>query len=347
MSPSSSATEALRGAAALAEGRARAYALLAELCARGVQPGTREAARASPLVAAALASYPDEQPDLVAADHHHAFGWAVLGYEGVYLDREGTLGGPSAERIRAAYAARGFVPDPAGEEPEHLVTELRALAFLCGAEADAHQDGLAQVAARMRGLARQLLDEHLLRWLPLWAGAVRRLELAFPTALADQLEDLVLPHRESLGAPWPEAFSLPSASLDLDDAETGLGEIAATLATPASSGLCLSREDLTRLGRGARVPRGFGDRGLILEQLLRTAARYEALPAVIDGLDAFAARWEDELCPTGRYRDRTWLAPLLLPWRDRVAGTRRLLARLRAAAVAGALVPREDGGSER
>ncbi len=305
-----------------AHARSGAYLLLAELLAEGPRGELLEAAVASPLLAPVLRCDPDE----LAADHHHVFGFCVAPLEGLFLDPEGNAGGLQAERVHETFAAIGYRPDPTKEEPEHLATELRALALLCGAEADAVEDGHCGVAATMRALQRQLLDGHLLRWLPLFVASVRRVERPFPSALAAQIEALVRHHRDALGRADTPTWSLGDP-LDLDDPNVGLREIAAYLTTPARAGILLSRHDIARIGRAFRLPRGFGGRARMMQQLLTAAARFDALGDVaaalgeiVEANDAAIAAW----------------GPVVAPWHAQARETLTVVSRLgRAALVEG------------
>lgn len=311
-----------------AQARGLAYGLLADLLARGLTADNGEAARTSAPLRAALRTYPAGDLDAVAVEHQHAFGWAAPPFEGAYLDPERIIGGAATDALWATFSAAGFRPDVRSEDVEHLSTALRCLAFLSGAESDALEDEHAGAVERVRALSRALLDEHLLRWVPIFAQAVRRLERAFPTALVEQIESLLLLHRAALGG-RPRSFSLPAAPPLLEDEGTGLREIGEHLATPATSGVMLSREDVARLGRGARVPRGFGDRTQLLVNLLRSAARFEALEPLLDALDDEIAA-QIEALEGPRYAD---VAPLTAPWRERADATRRLLREVRRAAT--------------
>lgn len=319
-------------AADAAHARGLAYGLLADLLARGLTPSTREAALTSAPLAAALATYPADDLDSVAVEHEHAFGWAVPPFEGAFLDPTRIIGGRATDALWALFSDAGFRPDVRSEDVEHLATALRCLAYLSGAESDALEDGHTGAVERVCELSRRLLDEHVLRWVPAFANAVRRLERAFPSALVEQIEGLLLLHREQLGGA-PRRFSLPDAPALLDDASTGLREIGERLATPALCGVLLSREDIGRLARGAHVPRGFGDRTQLLVNLLRSAARFEALEALLDALDAEIGG-QVEALGAPRYAD---VATLTAPWRARAAETRALLAEVRDAARRGAL----------
>jgi TorA maturation chaperone TorD len=346
MRPEAKATEAAElSDDQLAQARCLAYGLLADLVARGVDPSTRDAAQTSAPLADAIASYASARPerlsdadllDLLAVDHQHAFGWSVPPFEGAFLDPARSIGGEATDALWAIFTAAGFVPDVSREDVEHLATSLRCLAFLSGAEADAIEDGHTGAILRVRELSRRLLDEHLLCWVPTFVNAVERTGLAFPRALAAQIESLLVTHRAALGAP-ARRHELLAPAIDLDDPETGLREIGEHLATPARCGVFLSRDDVTRIGRGLKVPRGFGDRTQLLVNLLRSAASYDALDALLSALEEEMAREDDALAS-----EHGIMAELVRPWRERTRETAALLRRVRADAARFVAEPTED-----
>ncbi len=310
-----------------ARGRARAYALLAHLVARGPSEATLTATRASEHLAEGLDAY--ASLDEAAADHQHVFGMSVPPFEGVFLDPEGVVGGVLADRLHDTYRAIGFAPDPTTEEAEHLSTELRALAHLASAESDALEDGRRDLAEHLRLLSVRMLDGHLLRWLPTLTAAVRDTERAWPCALVDQIEDLVLMHREALGAPMLdlEPFTLAPLPPLLDADDTGLADVARVFTLPALSGTFLSRDDIARIGRGHRIPRGFGERRVLLENLFRSAAALDAFGDVIADLGALLRDREAALAAP-----RLAALPHLAALGTRIAETAALLTRLQTEA---------------
>jgi putative dimethyl sulfoxide reductase chaperone len=89
-------------------------------------------------------------------------------YESLW--REGCLLGTSTRAVAAAYVETGF-EDPGLCGPcDHLASELRFLASLCHAEAQAQ--GTDQVAEALWARQRQaeLLERHLLAWVPEYCG---------------------------------------------------------------------------------------------------------------------------------------------------------------------------------
>ncbi len=308
----------------LARARSLGYGLLADLLARGVTPEPRAAAGASPPLARAIDGRDEED---LAVELERAFGWAAPPFEGAYLTADATIGGPPTDALWALFSSAGYRPDLRRADAEHLATTLKALAFLSGAEADGLRDAHAGAILRTRALARRLLDEHALRWVPVWAAGVQRVGLAFPTALATAIEELLLSHRSAILEPAP-GFELAPLALDPEDEETDLRAVATALVTPARSGLVLTRADLERLGRETSVPRGFGERAQVATNLLRSAARFEVfdrvLESLIDELEAQRAELDDP-----RYAG---VRTLVEPWRRRAAEMQVVLRAMRDAA---------------
>jgi hypothetical protein len=293
--------------------RARAAALRMLAAAFDAAPAGEELALLSE-----LCRIPPGTDEDVAEEHCAVFDRDVVPLAGLFLDPEGRGGGPLAGHLEEQFRALG-VPTP--PTPESLAAQMRGLAWLCDAEGEARDDGREDEIRRMRALQRTWLDGVLLPWLPAFAAAVARTERSWATALATEARDLALHLREELG-PLVEP-SLPSAPAapDLDDATTDLSAIAAWLGTPAASGLFLGRHVLERLGRGTDVPRGFGGRQLMLGNLLRASGRFDALPAVLEGLHGEVDAWRRELPQGG----------VGAPWRRRLDATAGLLERLRVA----------------
>ncbi|MEZ4337711.1 MAG: molecular chaperone TorD family protein [Sandaracinaceae bacterium] len=307
----------------LARARCLGYGLLADLLARGVTDETRAAASASPHLAGAIEGRDDEA---LAVELERATGWAAPPFEGAYLAADATIGGASTDALWSLFSSAGYRPDLRRADAEHLATTLRCLAFLSGAEADAVRDAHGGAIERTRALSRRLLDEHALRWVPVWAAGVRRVGLAFPAALATAVEDLLLAHRSTLPDAVP-GFALPPLELDPADPETDLRAVATALVTPARSGLVVTRADLERLGRGVSVPRGFGERAQVTLNLLRSAARFEVFETLLEHLvgelEAQRAGLEDP-----RYAQ---IRSLVEPWRRRAAEMQGVLRAMRAA----------------
>jgi len=307
---------------------------LGDLVAGPLTEALIDSARQSPLLGEAIGVAPSL--DELAAEHHRAFEWSAFPHQGVYLDPDGWADGGSSIALRRLFTEIGFAARqdlPA----DHLTNLLGALAL-----------SLQDEAGGDHRLEQQLLDRHLLRWLPAFVAAVRRLRLAFPAALASQLEDLALYHREILAAqvPVPDFKLDPIPSL-LDDPETSLADIASYLLAPVRSGLFLSREDILFVVRGSGCFCGFGDRQTMLLNALRTAVQHERLSALCEALSSLHHGWERRL--VGRVAAGL-PDELARPWIERSTDSRALLQVLGAAgrsfSVSTASEPHRGGVTE-
>ena len=271
--------------------------------------------------------------DEIAADYQHLFGFNVFPFASVFLDPSGMLDGPVTDYVRRQFQRAGCPIPLTGEAPDHLGQEFTLLSFLTRAEAGARIDGLPAEAERIRRLERRFMDEHLMGWLIPFTQAVRSEGFPFFTVLADLTLDLVLDHRSDLGEGrrhGAQPFTLPAPPPLLDEPRTGLKDIAAYLTTTPWAGLFLSRDAITRLGRHAGVPRGFGDRTQMLANLFRAAAEYDRLDVVLEEMTALTAAWRAHyvaLCA----RSTPGLSDVVDVWTDRLATTDRLFDRIREA----------------
>jgi TorA maturation chaperone TorD len=302
--------------------RAGAWLLLGDLLLRGPVDELAEPASASPILEAGWQGSEDER----LAQHEHAFGQQAWPHEGVYLGAS-CQAGEDGDGLADLWEALGL--DVRGDA-DHLATHLRALAWLAQAEAEAVQDGKLGEAHRITALERRVFDEHLLRWLPAWGSAVRRLRQPWPSALARQILDLALLRRAELGGAT-ERFRLPPLDVDLASADTGLSDLAVALVAPGRAGILLTRDDLRTVARAVGAPGGFGDRRLILTGSLRSSARFDSLVALLAGLAALYADWKVELA--GLRTAHPWLEPCLHPWMVRVDEALAMLAQIEEAAA--------------
>ncbi len=321
----------MNGAQRVAVAYSRLYELLRALFLHGLTPDLLPQVTTIAELRAALP--PHYAADEAAAAYQTTFGFNVFPYQSIFLDPAVLLGGAESAAIRQFYAAAGYAPDLSMGEPDHIGHELGLLAHLCGAEADALEDGQPRAAEEARTLQQRFLDENLLWWLPCFAAALQRQPDPFYAALADVTLALVTAHRAALPAAAARAVPrLPTCSQPLDDPETGLREIAGFLATPVCSGIYLSRDDIAALARAASLPRGFGDRRLLLTNLLRAAAEFTSLPAVVTGLREMVGAFEVAYTRYGA--GGAPCAAVAAAWLDRVAACAALLDRLATAADA-------------
>lgn len=264
--------------------------------------------------------------DEAAATHQHLFGFNLFPYASLFLTSNGLLGGEITEQITRQYQNSGFAPGSHATSPDHIGHELQFLAFLCGAEADAWDDDLPQQAARVQQRQRDFLQGHLLHWLLPFTTAVSAIA---PTTLYAPLAELtlglILQKYEQLcqnQPPLPMADPLPAPPNLLAQEKTGLRHIARYLTTPPYSGIYLSRDQISTLARQLHLPRGFGSREEMLENVLLTAVQYDTLPALLHTLHQTLTDWATA------YQNHPTLHPFMAPWLQRIHHTQTMLAEI-------------------
>jgi putative dimethyl sulfoxide reductase chaperone len=121
-------------------------------------------------------------------------------YEASWTAGAGT-GPESIRAILALYDAGGFgVALDFRERPDHLAAELEFLYLLRANENRATAEGRPDDAGTARGLRRRLLSEHLARWAPLLAAAMRdRAQTAYYRELAALTGHFVAAEARELG----------------------------------------------------------------------------------------------------------------------------------------------------
>jgi TorA maturation chaperone TorD len=154
---------------------------------------------ALPALAGRLPPRPD--PDELAAAHYRLFGLNVFPYESVFLDPSGLLGGRVSAQVAARYDADGYRP-AADVAPDHVGHQLGLLAHLAAAEADAWEDGRAQIAQEMQQRQQSFLAGHLARWLPPLLAALEAQDDAFYRATAALTWELAGDHTREEPASW-------------------------------------------------------------------------------------------------------------------------------------------------
>ncbi|MCA9838421.1 MAG: molecular chaperone TorD family protein [Trueperaceae bacterium] len=221
------------------------------------------------------------------------FEFNVYPYASVFLDQSGMLNGDWAGFVTGVYEALGLeLSLSAGlAAADHLSAELEALAVLC--ERSETQNEVEKQKAEHG--QRVLLLEHLLPWLPSFSFAVSRIHEGFYSMLVRLCLDTVLEHATDLIEETPApTFHFPEASEAFSYQQPGdfkkkageAREQLQKLITPAHSGLFLSREDITQLGRKLDLPVRFAERPFMLENLVTSAAD-------ADLLDELFAEWKN------------------------------------------------------
>lgn len=322
--------------------RQRAYALLGTLLVEGLGAEGLARVRALPGLGDALPAGAElggaAELDALAAQHQALFGHEVFPFAGVFMGPGGLVGeGAAAGVVRAGHRALGLVP-PSEPSPDHLGQGLLLLEVLVDAErqARAHRD--VDDVRTLEGWQRRVLDEALLPWMPpLWAALTgqpvtvwtRAVELAVGVLArhCSELGGLSLTAGLSL-ASGPGPFASGDVETVLDEPKAGLAAVARALVTPVRSGVYLARRDLAVLARRTELPQGFGPRADVLERMLRVAAEYGQLPRMMDELRRLLEARDDAYAGLAA---EPGLAPYVPAWRRRLAGSLRLVERLREA----------------
>ena len=231
--------------------------------------------------------------DEAAARHHRATSRQVFPYESVFLDASALLGGDTAAALRDLGARSGRPLGQGEHEADHLSEELQLLSWLCAAEVHALEDGASNALARVRARQHELLDGHLLRWLPALAVALEPVDPLYGAAaelareLAVELHGELVQHGLSEGA---SAWSLPPADDLLSDPRVGLKAISKRLVTPVLVGGFWSQQRLAELARETGVGAGFAPvEGPELQRARKWLGEAQR-PLVIAGLELRARR---------------------------------------------------------
>ena len=265
--------------------------------------------------------------DEAAATHQHLFGFNLFPYASIFLASDGLLGGDVSNQASQQYQQAGFAVDTAATSPDHIGHELQFLAYLCAAEADAWRDKLPLIAQRMQQLQVDFLQKHLLYWLIPLATAVSAQQEPLYSQITELAVQLVHDHatdlaQQQLSIPL-SSYALPTPPDILAQEKTGLRRIARYLTIPPYSGLFLSRDHIGRLARQLDLPRGFGSREQLLENLLQTAVQYDLLPQLITLLQQTIKTWQATL-----QSHSTSFPTHITPWLKRLDNSHNMLQQI-------------------
>ena len=267
--------------------------------------------------------------DEMAANHYQLFGFNVFPFEAIFLDDSRLLGGATTDAVSQSYATAGFHYETGDTNPDHIGQEFAFLSYLCQIESQQLKTG--QLTAAQSSSQQQLhfLQHHLLRWWLPFIWAVEQQESPFFPAVASLAHLVLSDHYLALtlahGSDVP-AWSLPPTPDVQSDMQTGLKELSAYFTTPAYAGLFLSRDDIGRLARELNLPRGFGERQLLLNNLMHTAVQYDQFSTFLDGLTHVVHCWQKRLQQI--LASQPLLTPFAKPWQGCTNQTLLLLSHL-------------------
>ena len=223
----------------------------------------------------------------LAVEYQRLFGLEAYPYESLFVDDDLILNTTATDRIAAFYHEYGFEPTAVRvSAANHLGLELRLMAELAQAEADAEAAGDAARQAWARGMQARCLDEHLACWAPVYALTLARVarQPVYAT-LAALTAELVAADVGAYGKTGEGGDTLRASRLTHDD-DPGVGDIVRDLLTPARVGLWLCRADIRAVGQALGLPVPVGERVAMLRSLFQAAGQYEQVPALLAALDA-------------------------------------------------------------
>ena len=101
-------------------------------------------------------------------------------YEAALMDESGHLNSKRTDAVADFYRACGYNPGRGSEglahpsvlAMDHLSVELEFLARLASEEADAWEEGEADLAREKLSLSARFMDEHLMRWMPVYTSSM-------------------------------------------------------------------------------------------------------------------------------------------------------------------------------
>ena len=265
--------------------------------------------------------------DEEAAVFHQLFSYDVHPYASVMMDDEGRVGGRVSAAIHHFYQKAGYAPDLRSEPADHLGHALGFLGYLDREEADAAADeALTGDIQRARTV---FVDQIMRWWWPPLMVALQRAGREPYASMTNWLTALLVDMVDGLSAAVStDTPPFPSAPQPLEDPKVGLRDLAAHLLVPVYTGVVLTRQDIRRLAHRFEAPSGFGTTTDQLENLLRSAFRFDTGDALLSALHQWLDEAEREYAALGvqvRFR-----APVHF-WQERVRGTRALLATITSA----------------
>ncbi len=293
---------------------AKDYNLLARLFLLELDQATREEVRSDTRFCAVLPE------DLQAARVEFArlFTLSVYPYASVFLDDTPELNTESTAYVEQFYAQARF-----GLRPEWMVGAPDALGaeLMCAA-------WLMERGEPDR--AREVLREFVLPWAPVACLAIERnARLELYRTLAQVTREFLLEESEQLDrVSWrtPELFAFEPQEQDLH-------QVSEFLITPARCGVFLSKDDLGRIAADLKLPSGFGERGLMIASLLKSAGMQDCIPQTLGALQGVVAEWVTIYAAWACAYPRS--SGLWLAWQKRAEMATELLGEMRRTASAG------------
>ncbi|NNE45876.1 MAG: molecular chaperone TorD family protein [Rhodothermales bacterium] len=261
-------------------------------------------------------------PDALAADHFALLGLDVFPYASAYLEADGRPGGTTTDFVSRMALSLGET-GVSSESSDHISAECDVLSRLCMIKAEMIA-GCADLPRVVR-LEHDLLD-HLFQWLPVFKHALEEGGGSLHRDMAEWMLDIAVDHKRSLASAADEdaRFQLPELPDLLSAEKTGLRDLAEYLCRPALAGMVVTRTRVEQIARDLGLPRGFGDRSLMLGNLFGAAGNYGVVAELITEIKAVAIDWQ-RYFESLESSEQNVLAESALAWSERVGVTLSLL----------------------
>jgi TorA maturation chaperone TorD len=126
-------------------------------------------------------------------------------YESYY--REGRMMGRAAMDCLSVYKTDGLVLTQKPELPDHIVTQLEYLHFLCLAQMEALENGDSDLRQHLRDKKRKFYERHIISWVPDFCIQVRsHSRVNFYSVMSRLLKNFTLLENRSLNAEKLDLF---------------------------------------------------------------------------------------------------------------------------------------------
>jgi hypothetical protein len=250
--------------------------------------------------------------DDIASEHYGTFGMTVFPYGHYYTSEGRNFAGDNDSELISLYQEYGFNYESIsfGMGATHLGTLLHFVQFT--------------VDKNLPHLRREFIANYLLGWMPTFIIAINEMDSVVYKSLVNYIEHKLLHEWTSLNGPVhldEIKFQLPEFDIFTDllnNEKTSMKDIGEYFITPARAGFFLSKPTLLNMAAKLDIPVGFGDRGLIMGDVMREAVNYESLAGLTQILLTYCNYVK------GHYH-KFPILPIAAIWIKRVEQTEKLI----------------------
>lgn len=215
--------------------------------------------------------------DEIASEHYSIFGMTVFPYGHYYLTETRNFAGDQESKLIRTYQQFNFDynKNTFGMGATHLGTMLFFLQHLQDKQ-QFHQ-------------MRYFISNDILSWYQVFINCINETDSKVFKKVANfTVESLINNWKKLNGNQHLDEINFYTHYFNLDEflnnEKTSLKEISDFLITPALSGVLISRSLITKIATTLEVPVGFGERSLIMNDLIREANNYGVINKLIDVL---------------------------------------------------------------